>query len=341
MSSAIETLLFSRSGTNPVEISPQIERVAWQLNRTGQAKLFMSYADPLCTPDHLRLGNRVLMRFENGLPPFGGVIDLPRQRRANGIAFTVYTGDRILSWRRTAKTTAFSSTAPGTIYQTLIENANAKSGTGIAIGSIYTGGTARSETYHLDNVLDVILQLQRLSGEEFEVIPAYENGQLTFLAHWKQRIGGDISDETLLVEDRNIEPPAMDEQGPVASRVLCAGGAAGGSDWDDRLVGEETSTASRNDYGYREYAEIITGVFDQTTLDASATSVLDEVDAPRERFTITALNRDPAGFGAYGVGDTVTVQAFLQHSPLWAVDRALRIVGREWTPDDTCRLEFK
>jgi len=341
VSSAVETLLFSRSGTSPVEISPQIERVTWPLNQTGQAKMYMPYTDPLCTPDHLRLGNRVYMRFENGLPPFGGVIDLPRQRRTNGIAFTVYTGDRILSWRRTAKTVSFTSTAPGTIYQTLIENANANYGTGIAIGSIYTGGTARTETYHLQNVLDVVLQLQRLSGGEFEVIPVYQKGRLTFLAHWKERIGGDISDETLLVEDRNIEPPAMDEQGPVASRVLCAGGAAGEDGWDDRLVGEDTSTTSRNEYGYREYAEVLTGIFDQTTLDASATSVLDEVGAPRERFTITALNREPATFGDYSVGDTVTVQAFLEHSPLWAVDRALRIVGREWTPADTCRLEFK
>jgi hypothetical protein len=340
VSSAVQTLLFSRSGTNPVEISPQIESVAWRLNQTGQAKLYLSYTDPLCTPDNLRLGKRVLMNFENGLPPFGGVIDVPRQRRANGVAFTVYTGDRILSWRRTAKTRAFTSTAPGIIYQTLIEDENAESGTGIAIGSIYTGGTARSETYHLHNVLDVILQLQRLSGEEFEVVPVYQKRQLTFLANWKQRIGSDISDEILLVEDRNIEPPALDEQGPIASRVLCAGGAAGDDGWDDRLVGEDTSTTSRNEYGYREYAEVITGVFDQTTLDASATSVLDELDAPRERFSIAALNREPATFGDYDVGDTVTLQAFLQH-PLWAVDRALRIVGREWTPADICRLEFK
>lgn len=340
MSSAVQTLLFSRSGTNPVEISPQIESVTWRLNQTGQAKLYLSYTDPLCTPDNLRLGKRVLMRFENGLPPFGGVIDIPRQRRANGVAFTVYTGDRILSWRRTAKTRAFTSTAPGTIYQTLIEDENAKSGTGIAIGSIYTGGTARSETYHLHNVLDVILQLQRLSGEEFEIVPVYQKGQLTFLANWKQRIGSDISDEILLVEDRNLEPPTLDEQGPIASRVLCAGGAAGENGWDDRLVGEDTSTTSRNEYGYREYAEVLTGVFDQTTLDASATSLLDELDAPRERFSIAALNREPAVFGDYNVGDTVTLQAFLQH-PLWTVDRALRILGRGWTPADTCRLEFK
>lgn len=340
MSSAVETQLFSRSGTNPVEIRPQIESVTWRLNQTGQARLYLPYTDPLCTPDNLRLGKRLLMKFENGLPSFGGVIDVPRRRRANGIAITVYTGDRILSWRRTAKTRAFAGTAPGTIFQTLIEDENAEHATGIEIGSIYTGGTPRTEIYHFHNVLDVVLQLQRLSGEEFEIVPLYQKGQLTFLANWKECIGSDISDEILLVEDRNIEPPELDEQGPIASRVLCAGGAAGDNGWDDRLVGEDTSTTSRNEYGYREHAEVITGVFDQTTLDASATSVLDELDAPRERFSIAALNRDPAGFGEYNVGDTVTLQAFLQH-PLWTVDKALRIVGREWTPTDTCRLEFK
>lgn len=340
MSNGVEVLLFSRSGSNPREIRPQIETVTWRLNRTGQARLFMPYSDPACTPDNLALGSRVLIRFKNGLRPFGGVIDEPRRRTSTGVGFTVYTGDRILSWRRTAKTAAFSSTAPGSIFQSLLEAANTTWSTGIALGSIYTGGTARSETYHLVNVLDATWALARLSGEEYEVVPVFSQGTLTFLANWSARIGTDLSDKALLVEDQNVEPSQLDEQGPIASTVKCAGGGAGGTTWDDRPVGVDSSVASRNAYGYREHAEVLTGIFEQATLDASAAALLDEYDDPRPRYTLVALDRDPAGFGLYDVGDDVRVQAFLK-SALWAVDESVRIVGREWGPDNRCRLEVR
>jgi hypothetical protein len=105
-------------------------------------------------------------------------------------------------------------------------------------------------------------------------------------------------------------------------------------------VGEDSSVASRNAYGYREYAEVLTGIFDQATLDASATSLLDEYNDPRPRYTLVALDRAPAGFELYDVGDDVRVQAFLR-SALWAVDESVRLVGREWAPDNRCRLEVR
>jgi hypothetical protein len=340
VSNAAEVLIFNRSGSSPLEVRPQIEAVAWRLNRTGQTRMYLPYSDPECTPDNLALGNRVLIQFENGLRAFGGVIDVPRRRTSTGVNFTVYTGDRILGWRRTQKTAAYTSVAPGVIFRSLINSANLAWDTGIALGSVYAGGTARSETYHLAGVLDALWELARLSGEEFRVVPVFESGRLTFEASWDARIGEDLSETVLLAENLNIEPPQLDEQGPIASVVKCAGGGAGGTTWGDRLVGEDSSVASRNAYGYREYAEVLTGIFDQATLDASATSLLDEYNDPRPRYTLVALDRAPAGFELYDVGDDVRVQAFLR-SALWAVDESVRLVGREWAPDNRCRLEVR
>ena len=38
-------------------------------------------------------------------------------------------------------------------------------------------------------------------------------------------------------------------------------------------------------------------------------------------------------------GDTVQVQGFLK-DPQWAIDQSMRILGREWRPDNVCSLEL-
>lgn len=334
----VECLLFDRNGKQPLAIEPQIEYVAWRLNRVGQAVLYLPYNDPACTKKNLALGNRVLIRFENGLPPFGGIIDEPRRRTATGVRVTVYTGERLLDWRRTAKTRAFDRIPPGMIVRYLLKEENAEYLTGVEAGSLYIGGAPRSETWHYTGLLDVLTNVSRLSGEDLAVVPVYEQGALSFELNWYARRGRDLSARVLLVEDQNILEPTLDEQGPIANRVLCAGSGAGGTTWDDRLIGEAVDVESRGLYGYREYTEVLTGVADQVTLDASAGALLDEMKAPRGQYKLTALNETPSGFGAYDVGDSVRVQAFLKGGE-WAIDDVIRVVAREWTPDNQCRLE--
>lgn len=340
MSNEIEVLVFDNAGIDPVQIEPDILSVEWLLNKTGRAQCYMSYSDDKCTPDNLAFGNRILFRFENGLPPLGGVIDIPRTRMSTGVTFNVYGGSRILEWRHTPSTRAFSSTVPGTIFQTLIEEETAQWDSGFVIGSIYTDGTARNETYHYDNVLEIIQQLAKDSGEDFEIVPVYQSGRLTFLANWQESLGSDISDNVLLVEDRNISPPKLDEQGTIANRVILIGSADGTLAWKERPFSIDTDITSRNAYGYREYAKVALGIRDQTTLDANVGVLATEMNTPREHYTVEALDKDPAGFGEYGVGDTVTLQAFLI-DPDWAIDTTVRIMGRKWTLGNVCRLEVK
>lgn len=335
----VQALIFDRTGRNPIEIDPKWDHVSWRLNKIGEARFFLSYSDPKCTPDNLRFGNRVLIRFDNGLPPFGGVIDVPRQQNPDGVSVNVYEAGRILAWRRTAKTVAFSSAAPGTIFQTLIDQANAIWPTGIVPGALYTGGTPRTETYHLDEILQQVLQLQRLTGHDWETVPVYQGGRLTFTANWSAALGADKTSTVLLAEGLNLESVTIDEQGPIANRVLCPGGGAGGTTWDDRLIGTAQDLGSQNLYDLREYAEIQSGTFDQVTLDASAGGILASMSSPRKRFSAQATDRQPAPFSTYALGDRVILQAFLNH-PTWAFDGAVHILGMEWTAADLCRLEL-
>jgi hypothetical protein len=336
----IQTLLFDRSGKNPVEVEPSWDNITWRLNKTGEAKFTLPYSDPKCTPDNLRYGNRVLIRFDNGLPSFGGVIDVPRRHSQDGVTVSIYDASRILSWRLSQKTATFTSEDPGTIFQSLIEDMNATFQTGIAVGGVYTGGAVRTETYHYAKLLDEIFSLQRLSGNDWEIVPSYESGVLEFVAYWYERQGVDKSDSVLLSEGLNIEDVQLDEQGPLGNHIYLPGGGAGGTSWNDRAIGEKEDDASRNLYDLREYVEVQTSVFDQITLDNSATTLLSEMAYPKRRFAPRAINRDPAHFADYDIGDILTMQALTIHS-LWTFDGTIRILGREFSKDGTCKLEVE
>ena len=200
-------------------------------------------------------------------------------------------------------------------------------------------GTARAETYHRENLWTLTQNLQQRSGEDFRIRPVYERGHLTFLATWHTALGDDLSASVLLIEDKNLETLNLDRQGPIVNVVTTAGSGAGGTTWEDRLLGETSDSDSISAYGRRELVEVITGVADQDTLDATAAARLAEYKDPRSRVSVVALNRAPADWSRYTVGDTVTVQGFLKHSK-WAVDLNLRVYGREWTPDNRCVLEL-
>jgi len=339
MSNEIEAFLFDHNGFKPQRIVPAVNSVTWRLNKTGLAQLFLPYSDPLCTPERLAYGNRVLIRFASGLPDFGGVIDFPRVQTETGVKFSIYAGDRVLDWRISVKTASFTQVPPGDIARRMVMDASAIRSTGLIPASIAASKMYRTETYHLANILDALQRLARQSSEEYQVVPLYAGGQLQFGLEWAPFLGHNRADEILLVEGRNIETPVeMTEQGPVASIVKTAGGGAGGTTWNDRLVGIATDADAEAEYGYREYSEVVTGVFDQATLDATAAALLQRMKRSRKHFKLTALAADPSPFDRYDVGDIVTLQAFLDRGD-WEFNGPVRITGRMWNASTTCRLE--
>lgn len=340
MSNAAQVLIFDQYGREPVVIEPAIAYVAWRHNRTGQAQLALPYTDPNCNKNLLRYGNRALIQFGNGLPNFGGVIDVPMQQTNVGVSFAVYTADRIFKWRRSLKIREFDSISPGKIFETLLDDANAAAPTGITAASISTSGEPRTQSYHYAPLDSAIEELLRYSGEEFLIRPVFTQGQLSFEAYWESTIGFDLTLKALLEEGKNIQDVTVDDQGPIASEVYIAGGSAGGTEWTDRLVGTDSDSASRSAYGYREHAEILTGVFDQVTLDATAEALAAQLNVPRAHISCTAANAQPSAFDQYHVGDTVSFRAFHARGE-WVIDQTVRIYGREWEPTNTCRLELE
>jgi len=336
-SNAVQCLIFDRYGALLAEVEPEIEYAYWRLNNVGRAKFSLPYADPKCTQDNLRPGNRLLLRFGNGLPDWGGVIDLPRRRTSAGVTVQAYTGEWLLGWRYTVKGRYFSSAAPGYIFDTLISEENVEYPTGIIPYSYYGAGTARTIEYHYHQLLKRCRDLARLTGNDFQIAPHYEDGALIFRSYWYERRGADLSGQVQLIEDVNADI-VLDEQGPIVNRVLLAGS---GSTWgSERIDAMAEDAASWAEYGYREWASVQGGVEQQATLDANAEALLAEMAYPRDRFSIYALDKAPATFAAYGVGDIVGAQAFFK-SREFCYDGAVRVVAREWTSWNVCRLEVE
>lgn len=339
MSNAVEVTLFDKFGRNPAVVRGSLDSVTYRLNRTGVVSVTIPYADPLCTRSRLALSNRAMVRFESGLRDFGGVIDVPRGRNETGVTISIYTGDRILSWRYTPFFVEYKATAPGAIAKALVIEANLVRDTSIKPGDINAYGKARSETYTQYPLLDAIQKLQRESGEDYSVVPTYQRGQLEFTFNWFAQRGRDLRNTVKLVQGLNIETPtAIDEQGPIASFTKVIGGSAGASNWTARLSGFASSVASEAAHGYREYINISTGVFDEATLTATAQADLDFVDNPRSHVKLVAQDKAPGRFGSYHLGDIITLQCFTNRGE-WAFDGTVRVLGIRWIAANVCTLE--
>lgn len=337
--SAVQVLVFDRNQAFLGQIEPYVVDVSWRLNNVGRAMFVMPYADPKCIRTYLQYGNRVLVRFDNGLPDFGGVLDPPRKRDSTSVMVAAYTAERIFSWRVTAKSRRFTTTAPGTIYQTLIEEENAQRQTGIAIGAIYVGGTARTIDYHYHDFLKRCQDLAKLTGQDFDVSSEYADGAVTFKANWYEVRGADKSGAVFLLEGDNVMDVRLDEQGEIANTVYLAGL---GQTWGtSRYIAFSTDETSEADYGFREYAEVQSGVVMSDTLDKNADEVLAIKKDAKKRFTLVVADKAPGLFAEYGVGDRVTLQAFLKGGSDWMFDGTVRIRARQWRADNTCRLEVE
>jgi len=333
----VQVLVFRSTGALLAEIEPDLTSAKWALNRPGKAEFSMPYSDSKCTRDILRPGNWLLLRFACGLPDWGGVIEFPRRRTRNGVGVTAWSGERLLDWRVSGKDMHFEGMAPGAVFQYAIELENAEHATGIDVGNIYAGGTVQTMRYHYYDLLRRAQELARLTGEDFAVLPRLLGGQLSFLAHWYGQRGRDLSGSVLLAEDKNVVDATLDEQGPVANRVIFIGD---GVEWDDnRPVAIVEDAESIEQYGYREYSEFRAGTTVTGMLEANAAAVLETKKQPAKMFSLTVTDEEPGRFASYGIGDIVHATLFVRGGDEWGYDDPVRVIARQWAPDHTCILE--
>jgi hypothetical protein len=312
------------------ELRPKIERVSWELNGVGSLALTLSRTDGKCREDLLRFGNRVFLEFDNGLPAWGGVLTDSREWFVGGVTVAALSAEALFGWRRTARERVFENATAGAILQTVIEDANAVRPTGLAAGSIWYGGQGYSVEYHWDRVDDVVKALRETlsTGGAADVTAAESAGYIRFLVNLYERRGSNKSNVGL-VEGQNIAAARVREEDTAVNVWYAAGD---GSGWGEtsRVYGAAADDSSVSLYDRREGSEIFE-VSDQAAIDALAASLLAKNGFPRRMVGATVVDRAPARFADYDLGDGVTVQ--LHSMGFGGVRGLFMVTGREFFPD--------
>lgn len=337
--------VFDHSRREVASLMPTLESVSWILNDVGQSKFFVPYTEDDCTTDILAIGNFILFEWaypeKYTLPSFGGVIDVPRSRGSNGVMLTAYTGERILSRFETEPQAVYSDRSAGNIFSDLITLAKIKHNPGLIEGAIFDSGDILYKEWNSISLLDVTRGLVEETGEDFDFTPTVAAGMLAFTYNWYLTKGRDVSENVLFAEGVNAGAPILDEQGPIVNRVKVYGA---GSTWDaNRLqspvTGDDTSLA---DYGYRESSFIDQTSKDQDTVNAAAAQYLEDHKDPVTRLSLEGVtDKAPGRWRDFDLGDVVSVDVCARGAAGgWRIKDKYRIMGMQWTPDNTLRLDL-
>lgn len=337
---AMQVVVGDRSGYLLCELEVEVGSVGWVLNEVGSAKLRIARGAAKATEENLRYGNRLCMRWDNGLPNWVGVVDPPRDWQAGLITVTGYSAEYLLGMRMTDRGRYFTDAAVGEIYERLVSEANDVSSLGISLGSIFKGGIGHYPDYHIKNLLGIVREslCGSLSTYEFDVTGDVVGGRIVMSANFYER-KGTVKPAVALVEDKNLGTVRLIEQGTIVNQWNLAGA---GSGWgaDERPYSTAEDATSMSLYGLRQDGQVFSDVSVQATLDEHATTLLANSKYPHNMLELEALDKAPGAFADYGVGDSV--QVLLTSFGFGGYDHMVRVRGREYNiATGTCKLAVR
>ena len=329
----LEVLLADISGRVIGEMQADVKGVAWKLNNYGQARMLASRAEYAQREHMVQFGNRLMIRFNNGLPDWGGVIDTPRKWGDDMLEVVAYSGEYLLGWRITDRGRYFTSATVGDIYRAVIREAEPF---GVEIGYLWPGGNSHSTEYQFESLLDIAESSlgRRLETIDWDVRPSLVNGRIRFSANLYQRRGLDYTSPArsrAFVEGVNVSG-SMSEQGPIANDIYLAGAGTGWGE-DTRIYAQARDDNSERKFGLRQLGETLVDITPQETLDNAAANRLERYGTPRQVFSLTAWDHAPARFGDYDVGDTIWAEMFSVGFG-GGVGQSVRVMAREFQPGD-------
>ena len=329
----MRVLVADRHGNVKDELDALVESVMWVLNGIGRARLSIAVTSPKAIPENLAPSNRIWIEFENGLPPWGGVIDLPRRWSEGVIEINAYTIEHILQYRITDRSTYFSNAPVGAILARVLREVQAVQHEGIELGQIWLGGQGHYPAYHFKSVWAIIQSIRRMEQCDVVFEPQLTVGRIWFRANLLERWGQDKSSKVLLAEGYNVSDVVFEEQGPLVNYVVAAGA---GTTWTERPIVAGGVQESIQQFGLRERLEVYPDVSYESTLQLHCQRILQAQAWPLRRFGLTVVNEEPGRFADYDVGDIVRLQL---PSVGWGYDGRVRVIAREFNGrTGVCRL---
>lgn len=325
---AIQAFLANQNGKVLAEIEPDFDVFPWQLNKISKTFIVLSRKDPKATRTNLEIGNLVYFEFDNGLPAWAGTIELPRKWEGDTIKSTVQTIDHMLDFRITGKSRNFYNVPVGTIFSSIIAEAQSQS-LNINMGTVWGGGSGHSPRYHLKSVTDILQNsLCKMEGCDYAFVPQLVGGVISFMAELYAIRGTDKSGKVALIENVNVSSAVLEEQGPIVNAFVAAGT---GTTWgNERAIARTEEQTSIRDYRLREAADVFIGVSLNETLESHANEQIKENSFPHVTFALEVSNTQPALFGSYDIGDIVRLILHSYH--FGGYDNSVRVLAREFNP---------
>lgn len=314
------------------EINPQVHRVSWRWNATGSVAFTLARTDPKLRREYFTEGNRVLLRFDNGLPDWGGVLTGARDWTYSSVGFEAFSAEWALAQRRTPRARYFTDAQTGAILTALLQEADVFYPTNWRLGAIWSGGQAHSPEYHYKSLYDVVAEslVGNLSAGAFDVTSRLENGHIVFYVNLYERKGGN-KPNIALVEGQNVSAVRYREIDETVNVWHMAGEGEGWSA-DSRVYTTAINQESVARHGMREGFELRSGVVQQSTLDETAEKRLEETAWPTRVLGLSVTNGPPGRFKDYGIGDAVTCR--LPAYGFDGVNAVFEVRAREFFPLD-------
>jgi hypothetical protein len=302
----VRATLADQFGRPIADVSPALGVISWKLNTSTKVPLSFPKSDSKLIRANFQPGNRILMEFDNGLPAWGGVLDMPDTWTLNDYEASAWSPEKILETRQTDRGRYFDQAEPGYIFRSVITEANDFSPFAVEIGQIDEMEVRISPDYHFENLLEVAKSLNGMTGVDFWVEPLRISKQVVFRAHLYE-MRGNLKNNVALVEGRNLSELKLVRQGPIVNWWDVVGG---GSGWaDDRLMTTVYDEESIAQYGLRQNSRIISSIKVMETLERTAERLLADSVKPRNRWSAKVVNLEPALFDSYDVGDRIRLEA--------------------------------
>jgi hypothetical protein len=329
-----------RRGVVRGELSGLLENVTWGTDGYGMATLILSLPAALANGALLEFGNRAKIEFSNGLPPWGGVIDVPRETTLGQMRVQMYEAGYMLNWLLTEAQALYLEGDARPAAEILADLVTRSGLDMVFDGTAAGGGEPVEAEFHYETLAAAADKLRGLDGGLHWFTRTRPTGarDITFeLVAFRDALD-DAANRAILIQGHNLVDWSVLEQGPIYNEVLVGIGDFLNPAAD--LSGEESGYselhtasdgASRMRYGPRQQLVVlpdVTGESGPGRAAARARAQLAAHSKPRLRVAGAALNLPPALYRDYGIGTRIAIEA----STPMATSEKLVVIGMEFQP---------
>jgi hypothetical protein len=337
MSYSRVSLYDRRDGSFLTTIKTQTER-SWVLSDYGTCRITLSLTDAKAIRRFLEFGTLVYVEHDT-LPGWGGVLDVDEDWNDDGtISMNAYSGEYLLTFRRSPLNQLFSHGSAGTLFKRFIDESNKAEDLLIRQGSIWLGGTPAEDTMDGKSFYSHTKDLARKRGNDWSIDAVINSAtfRMNFTANYYEKRGS--ARLLTLKEGLNLKKlhNPLKVQRKIVNDLL---GIGEGSD-EERPTWNEVDTTSRDRYGLRQDSEDLTKT-EPASVQADTIALLRELRNPRRTFKLELLDVGDA-FAETRLGDTYPL---IMQTVGWRSDNEVgtntivRVLGLRYH-DDTETMEL-